>query len=462
MSRGVRIALAGAAFTILAPLVGLVLMVVADNVPDRMVMEHLFDATVDGSLDAGDYGSGLAGRRVDHFTECIAITVGVGDPAGVNSLESAIVTPTLGKCSEAVPKIVAWAQGDGLTRGYDYYRYWHGHAIVLRPLIAVIGVAGTRMLALFALLGAVGALALRFARRFGRLSAALLVGPVIASTDFVDLPRTLPHALSIGVMLVTAIVLLERAPSTHPMALGAGAVAGAGFVYVDILLNPPAAWALCVAAVGFALAGRSSTIETAGRMAMVGSGWIIGYAWMWMSKWLLAAWVLGADTVRSSITEQIDQRVDGDQAGVDHALFAGVRANLREWWALPLAPVTLIAVLLAVAWAVRTRRLAGGDGLASVDRLLLSVPALIPIVWFELLRNHSQVHALFTYRSIAVALGIAAAAWTARIDVVDPSAPVEVEHPQHEAGDHQFAADSDGGHRRDDDAHRVGRVEFAE
>jgi len=197
-------------------------------------------------------------------------------------------------------------------------------------------------------------------------------------------------------------------------------------------------------------------------MAMVGSGWIIGYAWMWMSKWLLAAWVLGADTVRSSITEQIDQRVDGDQAGVDHALFAGVRANLREWWALPLAPVTLIAVLLAVAWAVRTRRLAGGDGLASVDRLLLSVPALIPIVWFELLRNHSQVHALFTYRSIAVALGIAAAAWTARIDVVDPSAPVEVEHPHHEAGDHQFAADSDGGHRRDDDAHRVGRVEFAE
>ena len=79
MSRGVRIALAGAAFTILAPLVGLVLMVVADNVPDRMVMEHLFDATVDGSLDAGDYGSGLAGRRVDQFTECIAITVGVGD-----------------------------------------------------------------------------------------------------------------------------------------------------------------------------------------------------------------------------------------------------------------------------------------------------------------------------------------------------------------------------------------------
>jgi hypothetical protein len=462
VNRGVRIALAGAAFMILAPLVGLALMVVADNVPDRLVMEHLFDATVDGSLDAEDYGWGYAGRRVDQFTECIAITVGVGDPAGVDTLKSAIVTPTLGKCSEAVPKIVGWAQGDGLSRGYDYYRYWHGHAFVLRPLIATLGVAGARILAVFALFGVAGTLAVRFARRFGRLAAALLVGPLIASTDFVDLPGTLPHALSMIVMLLTAILLLDRPPSTRAMSFGAGAVAGAVFVYVDILLNPPAAWALCVAAVGFGLVGRLSTIETAGRMAMVGSGWIVGYAWMWVSKWLLAAWVLGAGTVRSSITAQIDQRLDGDQAGVDHLVFAGVRANIREWWALPLAPLTLVAVVLAVTWGVRARRRAGGDRLATVDRWMLTVPALVPFVWFELLRNHSQVHAWFTYRSIAVAVGIAAAAWTARVVAGDPSALVEVEYPQHEAGDHQLAADRDGGHRRDDDTHRVGGVEVAE
>lgn len=34
------------------------------------------------------------------------------------------------------------------------------------------------------------------------------------------------------------------------------------------------------------------------------------------------------------------------------------------------------------------------------------MPALVPFVWFEVLRNHSQIHAFFTFRSVAVSVGI--------------------------------------------------------
>ena len=38
------------------------------------------------------------------------------------------------------------------------------------------------------------------------------------------------------------------------------------------------------------------------------------------------------------------------------------------------------------------------------------MPALLPLVWFEVLRNHSLVHVLFVYRSLGVSAGIVAVA----------------------------------------------------
>ena len=43
-----------------------------------------------------------------------------------------------------------------------------------------------------------------------------------------------------------------------------------------------------------------------------------------------------------------------------------------------------------------------------LERLVLIVPAVLPLLWWEVMSNHSQVHAWFTYRSIAFALGLVA------------------------------------------------------
>ncbi len=41
---------------------------------------------------------------------------------------------------------------------------------------------------------------------------------------------------------------------------------------------------------------------------------------------------------------------------------------------------------------------------------LLAAPALLVPAWYEVLSNHSQVHAFFTYRSVPAALGVLVAA----------------------------------------------------
>jgi hypothetical protein len=42
------------------------------------------------------------------------------------------------------------------------------------------------------------------------------------------------------------------------------------------------------------------------------------------------------------------------------------------------------------------------------DRAIIVAPVLIIVIWYELLRNHSQIHYWFTYRSVAVGIGVIA------------------------------------------------------
>ncbi len=133
------------------PIVGLVLVVLADAIPDRPIARHLGVEILNERLTTEDYGTALSGHQIDRFTDCIGITIGLGSPPGTNTIESAISSPTLGKCSEAVPRLQSYLDGDGLEQSYPYYRYWHGYSVVLRPLLAVVGLQGTRVVMLVAL-----------------------------------------------------------------------------------------------------------------------------------------------------------------------------------------------------------------------------------------------------------------------------------------------------------------------
>ena len=71
-------------------------------------------------------------------------------------------------------------------------------------------------------------------------------------------------------------------------------------------------------------------------------------------------------------------------------------AQSDYWWTVAL----LVPLLIVIAPRPDFRRWA-----------LLALPALIPFVWFEVLRNHTQIHAWFAYRPVATSIGIVLAAW---------------------------------------------------
>lgn len=396
------------------PVIALTLVVAADAIPDRLVTERLHDAIVDGTITENSLRVGLTGGTVDGFSECKRLTVGLGAPDGMTTFESAVRSPSLGRCEWAVPDILAWAEGDDLERAYDYYRYWNGGTVVLRPSVAVFGVAGTRLLAAMALAAVTIAFAIALGRRVGRSAATMSLTPLLLTTDFIDLPGALLHALGMIVAFgVVAMMLRWLRPDSSIESYAAAAfAAGAASLFFADLTNPDASWALvaCTAAVIAMRGGR--TPDAIRRSAASAIGWIIGFAWMWASKWLVASFVLGFATVREEISNKTEERLNGEVRGTSVSRFEGLNKAWSEWWNQPLI-VGVVLVLLGIAALLVLRR--GDMATTWQRRLLIGAPAVIPFSWHVVMRQHTVVHSWFTYRSFAVALGIILLALTARI-----------------------------------------------
>jgi hypothetical protein len=445
------------------PLVGLLLVVLADLVPDRLIVDQLLIALDNGSLPREDYGTGWTGHQVDQFTDCLGLTIGLGDLPGTNMLSSAIENPTLGKCTSAVPRLEGYQAGDGLSRSYEYYRYWHGYTVPIRPLVASVGLRGTRILTAAVLVVGILGFARSLAQRHGPVAPVVLLAPLVLTTDFADLPASLPHAYGVVAILGTCwlayVAVVSRA--TLWRAAVVSGFSGAVVVYTDILTTAPAGWALCV----FVVTLAASTLATGSRLAAFSGtsavSWIVGYGWMWFSKWILAALIYGYDEVRRTIGANVSNRLDGEYVDIEEGVLASTRVNVSQWWAQPLSGAVLVAIVAVIVavWIRRIRDDPGGDRRV-LDRLILSSAALIPVVWYETLRNHSQVHFWFTYRAVSVVIGIIAAASVVRM--VERSAMLQLEHTDDEAENDEFGADCDGGNGGDHDPHGLGRVESLE
>ncbi|GAA4979379.1 hypothetical protein GCM10023225_19740 [Kineococcus glutinatus] len=191
-----------------------------------------------------------------------------------------------------------------------------------------------------------------------------------------------------------------------------GAVVGAAasaalFCYVDLLTVPPMSWALCAAvagAVGFC-AGHTWGSALRGVLA-AGAAWPVAFGLTWVSRWVVAALAQGP-SVFSRVAQIGRFRLDGQEGvAVSGAFGAGVRANWLYWTEAVVTAVPVVVAAGAVcagALVVAVRR-RGVRGL--VVAAVLAVPALVVPAWYAVLSNHSQIHAFFTYRSLAAAVGV--------------------------------------------------------
>jgi|GEM_PF-1218882 len=375
---------------------------VAHAIPDDRVADQLLDARESGEFSANNWTSNRPYDLQDKFADCLGLGMGLGEPG---LFRSVALSDTIGKCSDANPALDTYAATGDLTSNWTYINYWHGYAVVTRPLVASIGVSATRALVTIAIAGAAAVLAIGAARRSRTPLAAVLVLPIVATTNLLWMAAALPTAIGAIAALAGPAIILFRTPSaslqpSDEVALLARVVLAGGLVaFFDLLSVGPVSWSFSVAAVG---------IVCARRMLLATGAWVLGYGGVWAFKWLLAASVLGVGPVWTRISDRVRFRLDGDNELVTDQLLASSRRTFDYWLEQPLAEETLVFLCLLVAGSAWINR---GNLRLWLRRFgLLAAPALIVPLWCEVVRNHTQIHDWLTYRFWAAAAGIIAMA----------------------------------------------------
>ncbi len=385
-------------------LIGIGGLIFAELVPDRWVVDALEEAERRGEITPEERPLDNAGIQVDQATECTTLSIGLAETAGQSIFDTTALAPNLGPCGRLVDNLFPYDGATAAANRDTYLRYWHGSAPIVRPLLATIGLSGLRVVAMVTIAAAGAAVFGVVRRASGTAAATGLVLPVVLTTSILSLPGAIHQALAfaIGVAGAALVGTIAAGGLTGPRVWYPSLVAGAAFVYIDLLTAVPGQWLLVAAMVGLAAfqAGRSA-VETTGWAMLSGVAWFVGYLGMWLGKWIYAGLILGPQMVYDDVTDTIGRRIDGDTVFSDPGFGNAISDNVEIFRSRPFVTLLLVATLVIVVVGVARRPLT-----ETATRAVVAATALVPFIWFEVASNHSQIHAWFTYRSIPMALGV--------------------------------------------------------
>lgn len=380
------------------------LLVVGAAVPDGPIVRHLA-ADVESKMYGPTGLKDRMGGSSDSFTECVVVGVGLGSDE-TNPLAKAGKMPRISNCATGADQIKRLAAGEDVENGF-YFRYWSGFTPLTRPVLATSGITGIRLVS-----GALLALTLVLAgsvlsRSVGVLASIGLLGPLVLSTNLMSTPSSsFSQAISISAYLGGVALCAWGARRSLTAGLVSCALAAAVFCFVDLLTTPSIGWALSAATVAGVTYVRTSSLRpTIVAVLAAGLVWPLAFAATWVSRWLFAIPFAGWAAVVEEVKATVLFRTAGSYKGVRDELWAATEKNWHYWTDhMGTAPFVmwsaLVVGLVALVLCLR-------DGLEGILAfLVIALPAACVPFWYEVLRNHSQIHAFFVYRCIPVGIGV--------------------------------------------------------
>lgn len=371
------------------------------------IRKHIVAAFDRGVLGEDEVPRQLIHRSGHQFTECAALHLSIDDEP--NTLTTVLMPqlqgPYVGPCGE----LSKTARGIATAERTDYSRYWHGYRLWLWPMLERLDVDTMRFINAGIVIAALALFFVALRETLGPVPGLILFVVLMSLTDIWRIWRITPHWISMIVILAgsAGFAMMHRRWRSDYAAIVAAAALGAIFNFVDFLINPPM-MPMFLSFFVLAIAAREPSerlsLAPLPLAALVALAWFGGYAFTWAAKWALALWfATDKGATWSDIAGQIALRLYGQEKDGPVRiipLWPTVQMIAKSFVSGGVVFVAVIAA--AVLTHVRNRW-------ATFDTrlyLILMSPTLIPIVWFEVLNNHTQTHQNFTYRSEAAALAI--------------------------------------------------------
>lgn len=130
--------------------------------------------------------------------------------------------------------------------------------------------------------------------------------------------------------------------------------------------------------------------------------WAMGYFGMWLAKWVIATVVLGDNYVLKGMSSFLSRAASETHLG-EATPWSAVKRNLDRPSGIAYRVFFVVSVGLFLwgLWKVYKK-----EKKSLINKsLLFYVPVIfMPMVWYIFLKNHSYIHAFFTYRGLIISV----------------------------------------------------------
>ncbi len=285
-------------------------------------------------------------------------------------------------------------------KNYEYLRYWHGPVSLIRFFHLFTDVSGMYLInavLIFAIYA--GLIILMWKKGLIKEALCLIVSLLMAGVIFV--PFCLEYVYNFYIVgIVSILTVIWGTKGEYKKVFTLFLITGMATNFFDFLTTEILTLLIPLLLL---LAIRSRKDEKDEKPTLLGMSaksailWGIGYCGMWIMKWIVAAMVLGMNTL-PYVTGHISQRIGTSSVSKGNPIKALIAnlitilpVSIGDMWAV----FTLIALIVLICFIIVYKK----KNIKKEYLILYGIIALIPYIRYMVMNDHSTVCFEFTYRS---------------------------------------------------------------
>lgn len=283
---------------------------------------------------------------------------------------------------------------------FEYARYWHGYLIVLRPLFLLFNITQLRVILTILLILLAVILFILISKKIDVITAIIFLLSLF-SVEYFYLGFSLQGIFVFLIAVIVSIILIKRYDKIKNYGLLFFLI-GMLTNFFDFLTVPLVTLAMPLT-IYFLLkqrniSFRAQIIEFI-KLSII---WGVGYILTWFTKWLLVDVIYNKNMISIAIKQILYRSIGNEPIN----LLAIILLNIN-YIAVTFNISLFVMVGITIVRRILIINKKSNNMLKQVDLkniLLIIFPyiliAIMPFIWYILLRNHSWYHAFFSYRNL--------------------------------------------------------------
>lgn len=275
---------------------------------------------------------------------------------------------------------------------YEYARYWHGYMVILKPMLIFFNITQIRIIFEIILCISLFILSFYLYKNVNKI-IAILTFITFFSIDIVSFVKNLQGIFVFIIPIITSIFIVNKKINSKNINLILFIIGGIT-AYVDFLTTPLTT--ILIPEIIYFMVYKEKDLKVVFKefifMCLL---WGIGYFGIWISKWIINDWIYNSNLIEVSL-KQILFRVNSNEfVGTPNVPIKALKSNIFNscnW-------ISIGIIIIAIINLIKNYK-----NIFNKNKIIYGIIAIIPILWYLVISNHSCLHYFFTYKLLIVTL----------------------------------------------------------